>query len=227
MRAIWKGSISFGLVNIPIALVPAVRKEAVKFRLLRKTDLSPVNYKRVAEADGQEVPWDQIVKGYEYEKGSFVPIDEKDFAKVDVEASQTIQILDFVSLKDIDPIYFDKPYYLEPQKAGAKAYLLLRNTLNETGKVGIAKVVIKTREHLAALKPRGELLVLELMHFADELAETEVKAPPEEPVGKREMEMAKSLVSSMTSEWEPHAYKDEYQARLIALIEEKVRTGAK
>jgi DNA end-binding protein Ku len=227
MRAIWKGSISFGLVNIPIALVPAVRKEAVKFRLLRKTDLSPVNYKRVAEADGQEVPWDQIVKGYEYEKGSFVPIDEKDFEKVDVEASQTIQILDFVSLKDIDPIYFDKPYYLEPQKAGAKAYLLLRNTLNETGKVGIAKVVIKTREHLAALKPRGELLVLELMHFADELAETEVKAPPEEPVGKREMEMAKSLVSSMTSEWEPHAYKDEYQARLIALIEEKVRTGAK
>jgi DNA end-binding protein Ku len=228
MRAIWKGSISFGLVNIPISLVPAVRKEAVKFRLLRKSDLSPVNYKRVAEADGQEVPWDQIIKGYEYEKDLFVPMEEKDFERADLQATQTVNIVDFVSLKEIDPIYFDKPYYLQPEKGGSKAYVLLRDTLVETGKVGIAKVVIKTREHLGALKPKDNLLVLELMHFAQDLADPqEVNAPTQETVGKREIDMAKSLVASMTSRWDPTAYKDEYQARLVQVIEEKLRTGAK
>src|SRR5437868_8327630 len=141
-RAIWKGSISFGLVNIPIGLYPATRKEALRFRLLRKTDLSPVNYKRVGERDGKEVPWDQIVKGYEYEKGKFVVLKEEDFQRVDVEATQTVDIKDFVDLEDIDPIYFYKPYYLEPQKGGDKAYTLLREALADGKKVGIAKVVI-------------------------------------------------------------------------------------
>src|SRR5881628_516764 len=170
-RAIWKGSISFGLVNIPIALYPATRREEFKFRLLRKTDLSPVNYKRVAEKDGKEVPWDQIVKGYEYEKGKFVVLKDEDFQRVDVEATQTVDIKDFVELDEIDPIFFYKPYYLEPQKGGDKAYALFRDSLEQKKKVGVAKVVIKTREYLAGVKPEDGALVLELMHFADELAD--------------------------------------------------------
>src|SRR5438046_1261090 len=148
-RAIWKGSISFGLVNIPIALYAATRREELKFRLVRKTDLSPVNYKRVAEKDGKEVPWDQIVKGYEYEKGKFVVLQEEDFQRVDLEATQTVDIQDFVDLEEIDPMFFYKPYYLEPQKGGDKAYALLRDALKDTKKVGVAKVVIKTRQYLA------------------------------------------------------------------------------
>src|SRR3954463_6916721 len=142
MRALWKGSITFGLVTIPVSLYPATQREELKFRLLRATDQSPVNYKRVAEADGKEVPWDQIVKGYEYEKGKYVILKDEDFKRVDVEATQTVDIIDFVQLAEINPIYFQKPYYLEPQKGGATAYALLRDVLAQTGKVGIAKVVI-------------------------------------------------------------------------------------
>src|SRR6202140_2360912 len=141
MRAIWKGSISFGLVNIPIALYPATRKEDLRFRLLRQKDLSPVNYKRVAEADGKEVPWDEIVKGYEYEKGKFIVLKDEDFQRVDLEATQTVDIQDFVEVEEIDPMFFYKPYYLEPQKGGDKAYVLLREALADGKKVGIAKVV--------------------------------------------------------------------------------------
>src|SRR6201982_3485298 len=137
-RAIWKGSISFGLVNIPIGLYPATQREELKFRLLRKTDLSPVNYKRVAEKDGKEVPWDQIVKGYEYEKGKYVVLKEEDFQRIDLEATQTVDIQDFVDLEEIDPIFFYKPYYLEPQKGGEKAYALLRDALEETNIMGVA-----------------------------------------------------------------------------------------
>src|SRR6516225_7723292 len=136
-RAIWKGSISFGLVNIPIALYAATQREELKFRLLRKTDLSPVNYKRVAEKDGKEVPWDQIVKGYEYEKGKYIVLREEDFQRVDLEAAQTVDIQDFVDLEEIDPMFFYKPYYLEPQKGGDKAYVLLRDALKDTKKVGV------------------------------------------------------------------------------------------
>ena len=202
-RAIWKGSISFGLVNIPIALYAATRREELKFRLLRKTDLSPVNYKRVAEKDGKEVPWDQIVKGYEYEKGKYVVLQEEDFQRVDLEATQTVDIQDFVDLEEIDPMFFYKPYYLEPQKGGDKAYALLRDALKDTNKVGVAKVVIKTRQYLAGVKPEDGALVLELMHFADELADPEkLHVPKKLEVGKREMNMAKSLIGSMSVEME-------------------------
>src|SRR5438876_9044160 len=173
-RAIWKGSISFGLVGIPVALYPATRREELSFRLLRASDLSPVNYKRVAQADGKEVPWDQIVKGYEYEKDKFVVLKNEDFRRVDVEATQTVDIIDFVELDQIDPMFFDKPYYLEPQKAGLKSYALLRESLKKSGKVGIAKVVIKTRQHLAAVKPLKDALVLELIPFAAELVHPSV-----------------------------------------------------
>src|SRR5438046_8559166 len=169
--AIWKSSISGGLGNIPIALDAATRREQLKFRLLGKSELSTVNYKRVGEKDGKEVSWDQIVKGYEYEKGKYVVLKAEDFERVDLEATQTVDIQDFVDQEQIDPMFFYKPYYLEPQKGGDKAYVLLRDALKESNKVGIAKVVIKTRQCLAGVKPEDGALVLELMHFADELAE--------------------------------------------------------
>ena len=228
MRAIWKGSISFGLVNIPIALYPATRKEELSFRLLRKSDLSPVNYKRVAEKDGREVPWDQIVKGYEYEKGKYVVLKDEDFQRVDLEATQTVDIQDFVDLDEIDPMFFYKPYYLEPQKGGDKAYALLRDSLKESNKVGIAKVVIKTRQYLAGVKPEDGALVLELMHFADELADTEkLHVPKKVEVGQREMNMAKALIDSMSAKWNPEKYHDEYREALMEVIEEKVEAGGK
>jgi DNA end-binding protein Ku len=227
-RAIWKGSISFGLVNIPIALYPATRREEFKFRLLRKSDLSPVSYKRVAEKDGKEVSWDQIVKGYEYEKGKYVVLKDEDFERVDLEATQTVDIQDFVDQEEIDPIFFYKPYYLEPQKGGDKAYALLRDALKDSNKVGIAKVVIKTRQYLAGVKPEDGVLVLELMHFADELADPgKLHVPKKTEVGKREMNMAKSLIDSMSSKWNPEKYRDDYREALMEVIEEKVETGGK
>src|SRR5258707_2025588 len=225
-RAIWKGSISFGLVNVRVYRSAATRREELKFRLLRRSDLSPVNYKRVAEKDGKEVSWDQIVKGYEYEKGKYVVLKDEDFERVDLEATQTVDIQDFVHQEEIDPIFFYKPYYLEPQKGGDKAYVLLRDALKDSGKVGIAKVVIKTREYLAGVKPEDGALVLELMHFADELADTEkLHVPKKVEAGKREMDMAKSLIGSMTSKWQPEKYQDDYREALMDVIEEQVEAG--
>lgn len=228
MRAIWKGSVSFSLINIPVALYPATRREELKFRLLRASDLSPVNYKRVAEADGKEVPWEQIVKGYEYEKGKFIVLKDEDFQRADIEATQSVDIMDFVDLEEIDPIFFDKPYYLEPEKRGEKAYGLLREALKRSGKVGIAKVVIKTRQHLAAVKPERDLLVLELMHFAEEIIDTrELKIPAGASIGTKELDMAEDLIDKMTDKWEPGKYRDEYRHVLLEVIQEKVESGGK
>jgi len=226
MRAIWKGSISFGLVNIPIALYPATRAETLKFHLLREKDLSPVNYKRVAEADGKEVPWDQIVKGYEYEKGKFVVLKDEDFQRVDIEATQTVDIEQFVQIDEVNPVFFHKPYYMEPMKGGDKAYVLLREALSKSGKIAIARVVIKTRQHLAAVKPQGKGLMLELMHFATELIDVdEFKLPETHDVGKKELQMAQALIESMTDTWEPEKFTDEYREKLEKVIEEKVQHG--
>ena len=228
MRPIWKGSISFGLVSIPIALVNASQQEELKFRLLRSKDLSPVNYKRVAEVDGKEVPWDQIVKGYEYEKGKFVVLKEDDFKRVDLEATDTIDIVDFVDLAAINPVYFYRPYYLEAQKGGAPAYNLLREVLAKANKVGIAKVIIRTRQHLAAVKANGALLVLDLMRFADELiAPSEVKTPASKTPGAREVKMATTLVDQMSEKWDPNRYTDDYRSALMKLIGAKVKSGGK
>jgi DNA end-binding protein Ku len=196
--------------------------------LLRKTDLSPVNYKRVAEKDGREVPWNEIVKGYEYEKGKYIVLKDEDFQRVDLEATQTVDIQDFVRQEEIDPMFFYKPYYLEPQKGGDKAYALLRQALKDTNKVGIAKVVIKTRQYLAGGKTEDGALMLELMHFADELADPgKLHLPTKVEIGKREMTMAKSLVDSMSSKWQPEKYKDDYREALMEVIEEKVEAGGK
>jgi DNA end-binding protein Ku len=228
MRALWKGAVSFGLVTIPVSLYPATRHEELKFRLLRKSDQSPVNYKRVAEADGKEVPWDQIVKGYEYEKGKFVILKDEDFARVDVEATHSVNIMNFVSLDEVDPLLFYKPYYLEAGKGGDKAYVLLRDALVESGKIAISTVVIRTRQHLAAIKPQKKGLMLELMHFPEELIDaSEFKEPVEKPVGKAEMQMAKQLIQSMTAGWKPEQYTDEYAQALEKMIEDKIEHGGK
>jgi DNA end-binding protein Ku len=228
MRALWKGTISFGLVSIPVSLLPATRREELKFHLLRRSDLSPINYKRVAEADGKEVPWEQIVKGYEYEKGKFVVLKEEDFARVDVEATQTVDIVNFVNIDDVDPLLFYKPYYLEVGKGGDKAYVLLRDALVESRKIAIATVVIRTREHLAAVKPQKKGLILELMHFPEELLDTsEFKAPAAKSVRKTEMRMAKQLIENMASGWDPKQYADEYHEALEKMIDQKIGSGGK
>jgi DNA end-binding protein Ku len=228
MHAIWKGTISFGLVSIPIALFTATRREELKFRLLRASDLSPVNYKRVAESDGKEVPWDQIVKGYEYEKGKFVVLKEEDFAQVDVEAAQTVEIMRFVQLKEVDPLFFYKPYYMEPQKGGDRAYIVLRDALVDSSRIAIAKVIIKTRQHLAAVKPEKAGLMLEIMHFPEELVDVaEFRTPAGKAPSKAEMTMANKLIDTMSGPWQPETFKDDYKEMLEKIVEEKIQAGGK
>lgn len=224
MRAIWKGSISFGLVYIPIAVYPATREEKLSFRQLRATDLSPIKYKKVAEADAKEVSADQIVKGFEYERGQFIVMKEEDFARVKIESTHSIDISDFVELEQVDPKFFFKPYFLEPQKGGEKAYALLHKALSRSGKIGIAKVVISNREHLASVKPDGLFLILELMHFAHEiLSPEELKGTPAAAVSEKELQMAQTLIESMSVPWEPEKYKDEYRDAVLELIEQKAQ----
>jgi DNA end-binding protein Ku len=224
MRAIWKGSISFGLVYIPIAVYPATREEKLSFRQLRATDLSPIRYKKVAEADQKEVTADQIVKGFEYERGRYVILKEDDFAKVRIESTHSIDITDFVDLTQVDPKFFYKPYFLEPQKGGEKAYALLHKALAGTGKIGVAKVVISNREYLASVKPDGLFLVLDLMHFASEiLAPEELKNGSATAITDKELKMAQSLVESMSTPWEPEKYRDEYRNAVMEIIEQKAQ----
>lgn len=228
MRAIWKGAISFGLVNIPVAVHPATRREELRFRMLRAGDLSPINFKRVAEADGKEVPWSEVVKGYEYEKGKFVVLKEDDFKRIDLEATETVDIVDFVDLAEINPIYFYKPYYLEPQKGGTAAYALLRDILARMNKAGISKVVIRNRQHLAAVKANGGALVLELMHFGNELVDAAgLKIPAETHPAKRELAVAETLVKQMSEKWDPARYTDDYRSALMKLIDQKIESGGR
>jgi len=224
MRPIWKGSISFGLVYIPVAVYPATREEKISFRQLRSSDLSPIKYKKVAEADSKEVPADQIVKGYEYEKGRYVVMKDDDFEKVRIESTHSIDITDFVDLEQVDPKFFYKPYFLEAQKGGEKAYTVLHKALSGTGKIGIAKVVISNREHLAAVKPDGLFLILELMHFASEIMSTDIlKNGSATAVSEKELKMAQALIDSMSVGWEPDKYRDEYRTALMELIEQKAK----
>ncbi len=224
MRPIWKGSISFGLVYIPIAVYPATREEKLSFRQLRATDLSPIRYKKVAEADLKEVSADQIVKGFEYERGRYVVLKDEDFEKVRIESTHSIDITDFVDLEQVDPKFFYKPYFLEPQKGGDKAYALLHRALSGTGKIGVAKVVITNREHLASVKPDGLFLVLELMHFASEiLSPAELNKGPATAISEKELKMAQTLIESMSSVWEPEKYRDEYRSAVMEMIEQKAQ----
>jgi DNA end-binding protein Ku len=221
MRPTWKGSISFGLVYIPIAVYPATREEKLSFRQLRKTDLSPIKYKKVAEADMKEVPADQIVKAFEYERGRYIVLSDEDFEKVRIESTHSIDITDFVDLGQVDPKFFYRPYFLEPQKGGEKAYALLHKALSGTGKIGIAKVVISNREYLAAVKPDGLFLILELMHFASEVLTPEELNRPNTALNEKELKMAQTLIDSMSVDWDPQKYRDEYHGAVMEMIEQK------
>ncbi len=227
-RAIWKGTIAFGLVNIPVSLYSADTRPDVQLHMVDSRNQARIRYERVNSETGEEVPWDMMVKGFEYEKGHYVLLSEEDMEKVKPKLTRTIAIDDFVSLEDIDPILFDKPYFLEPDKRGQRAYALLRETLRETGQAGIAKVVIRTREYLTAMFVRGEVVVLMLLRFPQELQATsklELPASSEFAPKKRELELAMQLVKTMSTKWEPDRYQDEYRSALLDYIETKVRKG--
>lgn len=219
-HAIWSGAINFGLVTIPVKLQTAVRTSDLRFNFLHKTDEGRVNNVRRCSLDGEELTFDDIVRGYEYEKGRYVILSDEDFARVNPEATQSVDIVQFVDLAEIDPMFFDKPYYLEPEKRGRHAYALLREALKVSGKVGIAKVVIRSREHLAALKPNGDALVLELMHFADEIVEqSTLELPASDKPADNEMKVAQLLIDTMSEPFKPEAFHDTYREQMLAMIE--------
>lgn len=225
-RGLWKGAISFGLVNVPVELHSAQKRSSeLDMTMLDKRDLSPVGYKRVNKATGKEVPWDDIVKAYEYEDDKYVVLSEEDFRRANPEASKTVDIAAFVDLNAIAPQFFDTPYYLVPGKRGEKAYALLRDTLQKSGKAGIATVLIRTKQYLAALIAQDDLLVLNTLRYADELKDVQELKIPEAKVTAKELDMAMRLVDDMSDEWQPAKYKDTYRHDLMKRIEEKVKKG--
>src|SRR5438128_5264187 len=223
MRSIWKGNISFALVSIPISLFSATRRNELSFHYLHKKDMSTVSYKRFCDTEDVEVTWDDITRGYEYEKDQYIEITDEDLDKADVELTKTIQIQEFVQEEEIDPVYFDKPYYLEPQKGGERAYALMRDALGQSKKVGIAKVVLKSREHLAAVKTVGNMMTLQTMRFAHEIVGTgELNLPKKADISKKEMDLANMLIESMSDKFDPTKYKDDYYDKVLEIIQMKV-----
>ena len=225
-RVLWKGAISFGLVHIPVGLYSAEKRNNLDFTLLDRRDFAPVGYRRVNKTTGEEVKWDQIVKGYEYEEGSYVALGEEDFRRANVEATQTVDILAFVDGKDVPPIYYDTPYYLAPGKRGEKGYALLRETLKRSGKVAIANVVIRTRQYVAVLIPVGPMLLLNTLRYADEIRPiAEFELPEDTKASPREVEMALRLVKEMSEKWDPAKYRDTYRDDILARVEKKIKAG--
>jgi DNA end-binding protein Ku len=221
-RSMWKGAISFGLVTIPVAVYPATEEKSVKFNQLHDEDMGRIRYKRVCEVDGEEVPYEHIVKGYEIEKERYVVLEDEDFDAVPVESSRTIDIQQFVALEEIDPILYKKSYYLVPDETGAKAYALLRRALEEEGKVGISKVSFRDKEHLAALRFKDDAFVLETMFWPDEIRAAEFETiHGDGKIRDQEIEMAKALIENLSEPWNPEAYKDEYREALLEVVEKK------
>ncbi|HEY6654543.1 MAG TPA: Ku protein [Solirubrobacterales bacterium] len=226
-RAIWSGSISFGLLNVPVRLYSAVSKQTVRFRELREGDGSRVKHKRVAESDGKEVPYEKIVKGYEYAPDQYVVLSRDELSELEPQRSRAIEIQDFVDLDEIDPIYFEQPYYLGPDKGAERAYALLVQAMRDARKVAVARFVLRNKEHLAAIRPMDDVLTLTTMRFHDEVSspqdldgEVFEEAKPKKPE-KRELEMAKQLIESLTSDFDPDKYRDEYREELLDLLERK------
>ncbi|HET7224140.1 MAG TPA: Ku protein, partial [Candidatus Eisenbacteria bacterium] len=229
-RSLWEGSISFGLVDIPVGLYPAEYASELSFKLLDERDLSPVGYHRINKNTGKEVPWDKIVRGYEYEKGEYVLVTDDELKAANPRATQTVEIIGFVDDGAIDVVYFDRPYYLAPGRRGGKSYALLRDTLQRTKQIGIAQVVIRTRQHLAALMVRGPVLVLELLRYDTELRKPEDLDLPVDLLQKTrareaELKLAERLVTEMKTKWKPDEYHDTYRDDVLALIEMKVKSG--
>jgi DNA end-binding protein Ku len=223
-RSLWKGSISFGLVNIPVELHTAVRDHRPRFRMLHASDKSPVKYERVCIRDGHPVAWEDLVKGYEYSKGHFVILTRDDFKAAAVEKTRTIDIVDFVESDAVDDRFFETPYYLTPSKGGERAYALLREAIRESDRIGIAKFILRDAQHLCAIEVIEDALVLSVMRFADELAEPkELGFPSSTGIRKAELDMAKALVNSLAAEWNPEKYTDEYVDNLMKIIKGKVK----
>ncbi len=226
-RAIWSGSISFGLLNVPVKLYSAVARKQVSFRELRASDSSRVRHKRVAESDGEEVAYEDIVKGYEIAPEQYVVMTREELEELDPKRTRAIEIQDFVELEAIDPIYFDHPYYLGPDKGAERAYALLAKAMADRGRVAVARFVLRNREHLAAIRSTGEVLTLATMRFADEVVQPNeldgvLPDDVEEPQ-KRELDMAGALIDQLTSDFEPGQYRDEYREELLERIESKAR----
>ena len=222
-RAMWKGAISFGLVTIPVAVYPATEEKTLRFNQLHDEDGGRVRYKRVCEKDGEEVSFEHIVKGYEVEKDRYVVLTDEDFDAVPVESSRAIDIEKFVDLDDIDPVMFKKSYYLIPEETGAKAYALLREAMADDGRVGVAKVSFRDKEHLAALRFKDEAFVLETMYWPDEIREADFGGVDvSAKIRGQELEMAKQLIESLSGEWNPEEYADEYRQALLQIVEAKL-----
>lgn len=219
-HAIWSGAINFGLVTIPVKLQTAIRTNDLRFNFLHKADEGRIQNVRRCSVDNEEVAYGDLVRGYEFEKGRYVILTDEDFDRVNPEATQSVDIVQFVDISEINPMFFDKPYYLEPEKRGRHAYALLREALKDSGKVGIAKVVIRSREHIAALKPNGDALVLELMHFADEIVDqSTLELPASEKPAENEMKVARMLIDTMTEAFEAEKFTDTYREQVLAMIE--------
>ena len=224
MRAIWTGSLSFGLVNIPIALHKAVRDSRPHFRMLHAKDKSPVRFERVCIRDGKPVAWEDLVKGYEYQRGHFVVVTKEDFKAAALEKTKTVDILDFVKAEEIDDRFFETPYYVVATKGGEHAYALLREAIRESGLIGIAKFILREAQHLAAVEVIDQAIVLSVMRFADELVETDqLEFPAPKDLRKNELEMAKALVNSLAAEWDPEKYTDKYRENLMRIIKAKAK----
>lgn len=226
MASVWKGSISFGLVNIPVRLHPAVRpgEGEIHFRQLHRRDLAPIRYERVCTADGKEVPWSEIVKGYEYAKGKYVALTDAEVKAAALETSESIEMLDFVKEQEIDPRFFDTPYYVVPAKGGEKAYALFREALRATGMVGIGKFTLRQKQQLASVKAVGDALVLEVMRFADHLVDpSEYSFPGEDGVRQQELAMAQQLIQNLSTPFDPSKYTDDYRAKLMRVIRAKLK----
>ncbi len=221
-RSLWTGTISFGLVSVPVRMVGATESKELRFHFLDKRDLAPIGYDKVRRDNGEHVDSEDVVRGFEVEKGRFVPLEDEDLDRLDIELTKTIEICDFADLTEIDPIYFRKAYYLLPQEGGEKPYRLLVRALKETGKVGIAKVVIRNKQHLAALRPYEGVLVLETMYYADEVRQPE-KVDGKVELRKPEVEMAKSLVDNLSEEFDPAKYDDTYRKELLELLRAKAK----
>lgn len=223
-RAIWKGSISFGLVNIPIELHTAVRDVRPHFRMLHAKDQSPVKFERVCIRDGHPVAWEDLVKGYEYEKGRFVVLTKDDFRSAALEKTKTVDIIDFVNAEEIDDRYFETPYYMVPSKGGEHAYALLREAIRESGRIGVAKFILRDTQHLAAVEVIDDALVLTMMRFANELADvSSLQFPSDKGLRKPEVEMAKTLVNNLAADWDPSKYTDDYRENLLRIIKGKIK----
>lgn len=223
-RSMWKGAISFGLVNIPVELFSATRDHRPKFRLLHAKDEEPVRYERVCQKEGKPVGWNELVKGYEYAKGSFVVLTKDDFKTAALEKTKTIDIIDFVDPKEIDERYFETPYYLQAGKGADRSYALLREAIRDSGRIGIAKVILREAQHLAAVEAIGDALVLTMMRFADELADLDdFTFPRKGDIRPAELKMARQLIENLAATWDPAKYADEYKDNLMRVINAKMK----